>query len=378
MQIGRRQRARVWVDHSQYHVLAGPEMNVGEESIPSLFLDLGPQAVAVLTGLYMGKVPVTAQALAATPGEPEDGWDVIGETDLDCPGGSIGVLDLNGSDYRQFGELASAGPGRYRMRVHIRDRRQAEEQKESREEHLLLFWPVTEPVPPALLTPMDEYGRIISGEDVVPAPPLDAVELAAGAAIRQLAEMVNAASPPALSGERVVVCARATVAGTRRQVWKIVSAPWIWIAMGGNSYPADFHTTLMDEPYLDALGAIVVDERPDRVAFTYSWTTLREVAADMPLLIAKSIDMATGRETDIVEMVPGTDIAESWLLPPKPTTVSISLRRAGKGVVAVELEHRDLPAELASLMQPFWDWALQRELPSRLADAQFYGYPWTR
>jgi hypothetical protein len=58
--------------------------------------------------------------------------------------------------------------------------------------------------------------------------------------------------------------------------------------------------------------------------------------------------------------------------------VSISLRRAGKGVVDVELEHRDLPAELASLMQPFWDWALQRELPDRLADAEFYGYPWTR
>jgi hypothetical protein len=378
MQIGSGRPVRVWVDHSQYHVMAGPEMNVGEESIPGLFLDLGRQAVAVLTGLYMGKIPVTAQALTAAPGEPEDGWDVIGETDLDCPDGSIGVLDMNGSDYRQVGELASSGPGRYRMRVHIRDRQQAEEQKSSREQHLLLFWPVTEPTPPGLLTPMDAYGRIISGEDVVPAPPLDAVELAAAAAIKQLVEMVNAASPPALSGERVVVHARASVAGTPRQVWKFISAPWMWIAMGGNSYPADFHTTLMDEPYLDAQGAIVVDKRPDRVAFTYSWTTLREVAADVPRFIAKSIDMATGQENDIIEMVRGTDIVESWLLPPEPTTVSISLRRAGKGVVDVELEHRDLPAELASLMQPFWDWALQRELPDRLADAEFYGYPWTR
>ena len=127
---------------------------------------------------------------------------------------------------------------------------------------------------------MDAYGRIISGEDVVPAPPLDAVELAAAAAITQLAEMVNAASPPALSGERVVVRARATVAGTPRQVWKFVSAPWTWIAMGGNSYPADFHTTLMDEPYLYARGAVVVSEPLDRVAFTYSWTTLRMVEAD--------------------------------------------------------------------------------------------------
>ena len=74
MRIGSGRPARVWVDHSQYHVLARPEMNVGEESIPGLFLDLGRQAVAVLTGLYMGKIPVTARALTAAPGEPEDGW----------------------------------------------------------------------------------------------------------------------------------------------------------------------------------------------------------------------------------------------------------------------------------------------------------------
>jgi len=378
MRIGSGRPTRVWVDHSQYHVIAGPEMNVGEESIPGLLLDLGREAVAVLTGLYMGKIPVTAQALSGAPGEPEDGWDVIGETDLDCPDGSIGVLDANGSDYRQFGERASAGPGHYRMRVHIRNRRQAEEQRASREEHHLLFWPVTEPAPPRLLTPMDEYGRIISGEDVVQAPPLDDVELAAGAAIRQLADMVTAVDPPALSGERVVVRAHASVSGTRRQVWRFVSAPWMWIAMGGNSYPADFETTLTDEPYLCARGAVVVSDPLDRVAFTYSWTTLRLVEADVPQVVAKSIDMRTGAEQDIVEMVRGSELADSWVLPPEPTTVHISLRRAGKGVVAVELEHRDLPAELAGLMQPFWDWALQRELPDRVADAEFYGYPWTR
>ena len=378
MRIGSGRPTRVWVDHSQYHVIAGPEMNVGEESIPGLLLDLGREAVAVLTGLYMGKIPVTAQALSGAPGEPEDGWDVIGETDLDCPDGSIGVLDANGSDYRQFGELASAGPGHYRMRVHIRNRRQAEEQRASREEHHLLFWPVTEPAPPRLLTPMDEYGRIISGEDVVQAPPLDDVELAAGAAIRQLADMVTAVDPPALSGERVVVRAHASVSGTRRQVWRFVSAPWMWIAMGGNSYPADFETILMSEPYLYARGAVVVSEPLNRVAFTYFWSTWRFVEADVPQLVAKSIDMRTGAEQDIVEMVRGSELADSWVLPPEPTTVHISLRRAGKGVIAVELEHRDLPAELAGLMQPFWDWALQRELPDRVADAEFYGYPWTR
>jgi hypothetical protein len=148
--------------------------------------------------------------------------------------------------------------------------------------------------------------------------------------------------------------------------------------MGGNTYPADFHTTLISEPYLEAQGAIVVEEPPARVAFTYSWTTFRSVEADVPMLVGKSIDVRTGELRDIVEMVRGTELADSWVLPPEPTTVHISLHCGEEGVVAVELEHRDLPVELARLMQPFWDWALQRELPDRLADAEFYGYPWDR
>ena len=45
---------------------------------------------------------------------------------------------------------------------------------------------------------------------------------------------------------------------------------------------------------------------------------------------------------------------------------------------AVELQHRDLPVELADDVRPFGEWALQRGLPQRFNKAPFYGYPWDR
>jgi hypothetical protein len=72
------------------------------------------------------------------------------------------------------------------------------------------------------------------------------------------------------------------------------------------------------------------------------------------------------------------ELEPSRILPHQPTTVRISLRRDGKGTTAVELEQLNVPVELAGLVQPFWDWALRRALPDRVARSPFYGYPWHR
>jgi hypothetical protein len=379
MAVRKARRARVWVDHGQYHVMAGPEMDVGAETIPGLFLDLGPEGVAVLTGLYMGKITVTAAGLTAAPAELDEGWDVVAETDLVCPEGEIYVLDMTQNARPELGPLARAGPGRYRLRAHARNREQTEEERHSREEHHLLVWPVTEAAPPRLLTPMDEYGRIISGEAAADAPPLDAIELAAAAAMRQLASLVVAENPPDLSGSTTTVSADATVAGTRRRVWRIVSEPMMWIAMGGSGDAAGFYTTLMHEPYIYARGTRVLAESPSRAAFTYSWTTMHEMEADIPVVVGMTIDPDTGEHREVIRMERGTELVESWLLPARPTTVGITLSGAGKGLVTVQVEHRDLPVELASLVQPFWDWALRRELPVKLDEAaDYYGFPWER
>lgn len=85
--------ARVSVDYSQYWVAAGTDIDVGDELIPGLLTSLGSQAVAVIAGRQWGTVPVRARALPGDPAEIESGWDVVAETDLDCPEGTISVLD---------------------------------------------------------------------------------------------------------------------------------------------------------------------------------------------------------------------------------------------------------------------------------------------
>ncbi len=71
------------------------------------------------------------------------------------------------------------------------------------------------------------------------------------------------------------------------------------------------------------------------------------------------------------------DFVRSWMLPAQPSTVQIKLTRQAKELTLVELEHQDLPVELASYAKPFWDWALS-ELHRTLTKAPFYGFPWDR
>jgi hypothetical protein len=217
--------ARVRVDYSQYQVAAGGDTTVGDDSVPGILRDLGAQAVAVLTGLQWGTITVTADAVTTAPVQVDPGWDVVAETDLDCPEGTISVLDWGGPDHPELGELAIAGPGRYRLRVHARNRANTDE-KSSAEEHRLLIWPVEQPAPSRLLTPMDAHGRLLIDEEPDDSPPLDPLELAAAVAVRQLAGRITERDGPILSGELTVVHSQATVPGTPAKVWKPERAVW--------------------------------------------------------------------------------------------------------------------------------------------------------
>jgi hypothetical protein len=365
--------ARVRVDYSQYQVAAGAEMTVGDDSVPGILRDMGGQAVAVLTGLQSGVITVTARAVATSPAQVDSGWEVVAETDLDSPEGIISVLDWGGPDHPELGDLAIAGPGRYRLRVHARNRESKDE------EHHLLIWPAAEPAPPGLLTSMDSYGRLLTGEEPDDKPPLDSLELAAGAAVRQLAALVSGRDAVVLSGELTVVRSAATVPGTPRKVWNQVSIPWSWLANHGTDDPADFLFVLLDEPGLGVRGNTIVDEPPTRIEFLWSWTTSRwaEIERPMPTGV-RARDPVTGEVASVTRTGRDWELEPSMTLPRQPTTVRISLRRDGKGATAVVLEHLNVPVELAALVQPFWDWALGRALPDRVTRSPFYGYPWHR
>jgi hypothetical protein len=372
------QAARVQADYSQYWVAAGPDIDIepGEDTIPGLLRGLGPQAVAVITGLQSGGVTVTARTAPARPVALEPGWDVVAETDLVCSEGTIAVCDWAGVGHDELGELAIAGPGRYRLRVHARHREQISERR-STEEHHLLIWPAAEPAAPSLLTPLDAYGRVFSGQETPEAPPLDPLELAAAAAVSQLATLVNQTDPPPLSGELTLVHAETIAPASPRKVWGEVSVPWLWLGNQGGGDPARFDIRLHREPWLEARGGFVADQPLTYLAFTWAWTTTRWAATDIEEPYAIRRDLITGDITTLTSPSREWQAIPSWTLPALPTTVHVYLRRHGKGTTMVELDHRDLPVELASTAQPFWQWAL-RELCNRLTDIPFHGYPWDR
>jgi hypothetical protein len=349
--------ARVSVEYSQYWVSAGADLEAGQEVVPGLLTSLGPHGVAVFTGLQSGRLRVSAGVLTGPPGEVEPGWDVVAETDLDCPEGTISVLDWGGPSHDELGELAAAGPGHYRVRVHARNRQQVS-QRQSAEEHLLLTWPAAEPAEARLLTPMDAYGRQVNGEpdQAAATPPLSAIERAAARVVPAMAALINQPAPPEYSGDMTTIAARTVAPGTARRVWSIISNPWGWVGIGGIPNPDDFEIDINDDPKMHAEGSFTVSEPCSRLDFSWSWTTRH------------LIETGPGRDIDVVR---------SWKLPPRPSTVSISLRPAGKGATLVELEHHGLPIEVAALVQPFWDWAMQ-ELHRRITKAPFHGYPWFR
>ncbi len=368
--------ARVSVDYSQYWVTAGPDVGANEDLIPGLLEGLGPQAILIVTGRQWGRVPVRVLATADPPAGLEPGWDVVAEVDLECPDGEISVLDWGGPDHPEFGQLAVAGPGRYRFRVHAKNRVQTTDGQRSAEEHYLRIWPVSDACAARLVTELDNFGIEFTRANQSEAPPMDILDLAAATAIEELAALVQRPDPPELSGELAQVRSQLVVPGTARRAWSVVAEPWTWVGSVGGSSSADF-TVSLDWQELEVRGSVVVSEPGKRVAFTWSWTTTRAEFVDRPVEYLLSYDPR--RDVSSYRPVGGrTEIrVPSWRLPAEPSVVEIKLSRQGKGETLVELEHRGLPVELVGQAQPFWDWAL-REVGNRLTKAPFYGYPWTR
>jgi uncharacterized protein YndB with AHSA1/START domain len=377
MAAGKPRAARVFVSYSQYYVQAGLDRQdggVGADLIPGLLTGLGPQEMMVITGLQTGKITVTARALSAPPPELEPGWDVVGETDLESPEGQISVVDWAGPGHPELGPLAISGPGRYRVRVHARNR-----DGTANEEHLLLLWPSTEPAATRLLTTLDECGLERTGQDTL--RPLDELDQAAATAIDDLAALLAQPGPPAWSGSRTEVRAHAVVPATPGKVWTVISDPKWWLGIGGTGSLEDggsFIAQLAHSPDLQAEGTFLVHERPKRLVLTWSWTTYREIEVDRETPYAFGIDPATGEVKTLSRTVRSHEHVPSWPLPVEgQTEIEIQLRGDRKGNTAVAVEHRHLPEELAEPMQSFWAWALRALLPW-LTDAPLNLPPWAR
>ena len=82
------------VSYYQYYVTAGPlvdESVIGEDADGLLSL-IGPNGVAVQTGVHSGPVEVSVELLAGPPPPDEDQWSAISEVDLLSDGSGLFVL----------------------------------------------------------------------------------------------------------------------------------------------------------------------------------------------------------------------------------------------------------------------------------------------
>ncbi|WIX76034.1 hypothetical protein QRX50_31750 [Amycolatopsis carbonis] len=114
----------------------------------------------VLTGIHTGPVTVTVQLLDTAPDSVDlDGWDEVGEVSVDSEYGELIVHGIM-NDPPDFPELAHAGPGTYRVRVHARGRDTAPDRSvmEPVEDYLLSVWPAEE-APGTVYKQSDKRGQ---------------------------------------------------------------------------------------------------------------------------------------------------------------------------------------------------------------------------
>ncbi|GAA1837500.1 hypothetical protein [Actinomadura chokoriensis] len=106
---------------------------------------LGDGAACVCTGTLQGLVRLTAQAAQEPPPAPSSDWDEVVEVGFHSPSGRFSINGV--ADGPPLPNLAAAGPGCYRVRVHARGRdighgiESVTDVNDIVEEFLIICWP---------------------------------------------------------------------------------------------------------------------------------------------------------------------------------------------------------------------------------------------
>jgi hypothetical protein len=108
-----------------------------------LVVPMIPGGATVLCGIQSGPIHVRAEAHGAAPPPDTSAWQEVAETVFDAPTGQVRVVPLFEDPVPGLPVL-TAGPGRYRIRVHARGRddiTRGRVVRSSSEEYLLQVWP---------------------------------------------------------------------------------------------------------------------------------------------------------------------------------------------------------------------------------------------
>ncbi|PMR62161.1 hypothetical protein C1A38_05360 [Verrucosispora sp. ts21] len=130
--------------------------------------------VKIWTGKAGGPATLLLRALTADP-PPDDtaGWNDVVEVSLSAPSGAVRAMALMADPPADLGPLTVAGPGSYRLRVHVRGRDAVPDESVSApvEDYLLVAWPAPHE-PERILRQTDAHGAEVRRvEAAVPSPP---------------------------------------------------------------------------------------------------------------------------------------------------------------------------------------------------------------
>lgn len=357
-------RSRVFASHSQYWLVGGadPDVSSGQPELPSLVSALGSEALRVTTGVGTGYLTVETDALHEPPEGAAEGWDVIGEIDISSTDGSIRVCDMFGGPSDGLSDLAAAGPGLYRVRVHVKDRRNVD--GDSSEMHSLIAWPARSASTPRLLTALDTYGRYWTGELTPPEPEADETNLAVASAVDRLLRMVDSGVRPTTSGQVVTLRHHGVIEAPLDDVYEIVSSPIGWVGSGGGQESSGFTVLFSRDPadmarLVMAEGKTLVDDVYDgeHVSFTWAWR--------IPILPPDG-------ELNLKERLGA--VLNGAPFPDPPEVIDVRLH-GGRSTTEVELTISGVPAEFADVTDAVWAWGMKR-LARRATKQPAEMFPW--
>ncbi|TDD84412.1 hypothetical protein [Actinomadura rubrisoli] len=169
------------VDNGCYHLIdpATTQPLLYHTGTGGLVGVLGDGAACVCTGTLTGYVRVTVLPAQEPPPADVTAWEDIVEVTFTSPSGRFRPA---APEAALLPDLASAGPGLYRLRVHTRGRdaghraEAVDNLDEIAEEHLIISWPNTDTEAETIIQTKDAFGAHLRTHPSDPAtmPPLNA------------------------------------------------------------------------------------------------------------------------------------------------------------------------------------------------------------
>ncbi|GLX02065.1 hypothetical protein [Microtetraspora sp. NBRC 16547] len=111
------------------------------KAFDAILWDLSAHRASVATAVENYHVCLTVKVLRHAPRVRLKGWDTVVETGVDTPSGRLGLTSWETGE--PLPNLAASGPGRYRIRIYVRNQEEAATyaSKLPVEEHLVLVYP---------------------------------------------------------------------------------------------------------------------------------------------------------------------------------------------------------------------------------------------